>query len=148
MAALTATLLAGVGLATTGLGMAQQQSTADYNADLANIQGDAAKRAADEEAVRLSERQQELKASQRVAIAAGGGGSQQTQSLMLLAEQANKMQLDQIEVRRQGDIAQSQSRSRSLLYKGQGKEALLSGIGSMATQGYGAYQAYSAGRST
>lgn len=148
MAAITSAILAGAGLAATGVGMAQQQSAAKYNEDLAEIEGEVQQRAIEDEASRLADNQKELKASQRVAIAAGGGGSQQTQSLMLLADQANKMQLDQIELKRTGDVAGSRAKSRSLLAQMQGKEALLSGIGSLAKQGYSAYGAYQSTRST
>jgi hypothetical protein len=146
MGVATSIILGAAGLASTGIGMAQQQTESDYNADLAELEGREQKEAMDSEARRLSEQQQELKASQRVTLAAGGAGSQQTQPLMLLADQANKMQLDQIEMRRQGRTAQSRGRSRSLIERMRGKQKLLSGTGSMIRQGYGVYQSAAANR--
>lgn len=140
MAVGTALLLGG--MAMQGVGMYQKKSMSDYNARLAEIEGARQERAADEEARMLADEQRELRASQRVALAAGGAGSMQEQPLMLLADQANKMQLDQIEIRRRGDIARSRARSRSLLQKMQGREAMLSGTGKLLGMGYSGYQAW------
>ncbi len=148
MAAVTSALIGAAGLAATGVGMAQQQSAADYNEKLAVLEGQQQEKAMDAEARRLSESQRELKASQRVALAAGGAGSGQEQPLMLLADQANKMQLDQIELSRRGDIARSKGKSRSLLAKMQGQEALIGGVSDIARQGYGLYKGYKGTRST
>lgn len=148
MAAVTAGILAAASLGATGYGMMQQKEEADYNAELAERAGQEQQEALESEARRLSDEQRDLKATQRVALAAGGGGSQQAQPLMLLADQANKMQQDQSELFRQGRLAKSRGKSQSLLYDMQGKERLISGAARMAGQGYGLYQGFRANRST
>lgn len=142
------TAIALAGLAASGAGMARQQTASNYNANLAELEGEQQKDAIAEENERLVDDQRQLRASQRVALATSGADISQTQPLMLLADQANKMSLDRLELQRRGNIAQSRGQSKSLLYKLQGRENLASGIGGLAKSGYNVYQGYKARKST
>ena len=131
-----------VGLGATVAGMLASEAEADYNATLARLQGEIEQKAFYEESRRLGEEQRELKASQRVALAAGGAGMGQEQSLMLLGDQANKMQLDQIELRKRGRIAKALGESRSLIAKMKGKERRTKGFAQLSRQTYGLGKEY------
>lgn len=113
----------------------QQQRMEEYNAEVAEAQGRAESAAIEAEAGRLADEQREEKATQRVMTAQAGGGLASGQNIMILAEQAQKMQMDQLELQRQSDIAVQRGESQSLLAKERGKQALIAGIGQSVQRG-------------
>lgn len=112
---------------------------AEYAADIAEAQGRAQSLAIGAEAERLAEDQREVKAQQRVTAAQSGGGLSSGQNILVLAEQAQKMQMDQLELQRQQDLALSGAASKASLLKMRGKNAMTSGFLGAITSGAGTY---------
>jgi len=103
-----------------------QENMADYNAKVAQNEALATQQAIEAESAKLTKQQRELKAKQRMSIA-GRGGLQAGTDLLSLAEQAKEMQLDQLELRRQQDIAGARGASRAAMQRYQGKTAAYAG---------------------
>lgn len=140
---MTGTALA-LGLGAAGAGSSIMQGISarkqdEYGADVAMAQGRAESAAIGAEAERLAEEQRELKAEHRVAIAGAGGGLGAEQNISLLAEQAQKMQMDQLELQRQQDIAETGAATTASLLKRRGKSAETAGYLGAITSGAGAY---------
>ena len=112
---------------------------ADYQAQIALQQGRAQELAIGAEAERLADEQREIKAQQRVTAAQSGGGLSSGQNILLLAEQAQKMQMDQLELQRQQDLAVSGASTEASLLRQRGKNAQKASYLSAITSGAGAY---------
>ena len=139
----TSTLIAG-GLAAASAGAALMQGRAaqkeaDYNAEVAEEQARAEELAIGAEAERLADEQREVKAQQRVTAAASGGGLASGQNIMILAEQAQKMQMDQLELQRQQDITTDQGASQASLLRQRGDNARKGSYLSAITSGAGTF---------
>ena len=115
------------------------QKEAEYNADVVEANARAEELAIGAEAERLADEQREVKAQQRVTAAQSGGGLSAGQNIMVLAEQAQKMQMDQLELQRQQDIVTQRGESQASLLKQQGKAARTAGYLGAITSGAGAY---------
>ena len=94
--------LAGAGLSAYGSWMQgdAQHDAANYNAALMEQQAKLVEQASASETELANERARELKASQRAAVSKAGARSDSGTPLLLLAEQAGKMQRDILEMRR------------------------------------------------
>ena len=82
-----------------------------------------------------------MKSQQRVTAAASGGGLSSGQNIMILAEEARKMQMDQLELQRQQDLTLAKGKSQAALLKQQGKNANTASILNGVSSGVGAYSA-------
>ena len=103
-----------------------QESMAEYNAKVAENEALATQQAIEAERGRLTKAQRELKAKQRMSIA-GRGGLQAGTDLLSLAEQAKEMQLDQLELSRQKDIAGARGASQAAMQRYRGATAAYTG---------------------
>ena len=74
-----------------------------------------------------------------MTAAQSGGGLSSGQNILVLAEQAQKMQMDQLELQRQQDLALSGAASKASLLKMRGKNAMTSGFLGAITSGAGTY---------
>ena len=110
----------------------------EYNAKVAMIQSEAEQASIDFQSRQLVKQQREIKAQQRMSIAARGGLETGT-DLLSLIESAKNMQLDLLELERQQDIAQiagetqaQQARmgaeAQASAYKAQGRQAMIGGV--------------------
>ncbi len=115
------------------------QEEADYQAKVALARGKAEELAIGAEADRLADEQREIKGQQRVRAAQAGGGLSSGQNILLLAEQAQRMQMDQLELQRQQDLAVSGASTEASLLKMRGKNAKTGGYLNAITSGAGAY---------
>jgi hypothetical protein len=110
MAAISTVLAATAltGSAVSGYGQYQsgkaQQAQAKYNAAVAQNNASAKAASVGARADQLARQQRELRGKQSMAVAATGGMAAGT-DLLALADQASQMSLDQLELRRQKDIA-------------------------------------------
>mgnify|MGYP003108519746 FL=1 len=125
MAALT-TIAAGVAIAGAGMSAYGQyqagkahDAMAKYNAKVARQQADAESMAIAERGRRLARDQRELRGMQQAAVA-GTGGMIAGTDLLALADQSAQMSLDQLELKRQSDIAQlgGESKAQQSIYEG------------------------------
>jgi hypothetical protein len=112
---------------------------ADYNAQVAQQQAQSESLAIGAEAERLADEQREQRATGRVMAAQAGGGLSSGQNIMILAEEAQKMQMDQLEMQRQQDITLAQGASQASLLQQQGKNARTGSYLSAITSGAGSY---------
>ena len=119
-------------------GMAAKDQ-ADYEAQVALERGRAESLAIEAEAEQLSGEQREMKAQQRVRAAQAGGGLSAGQNILLLAEQAQKMQMDQLELQRQSEIAVQGGQTEASLLRQRGKNAQTAGYLGAITSGAGSY---------
>ena len=117
------------------------KNEADYAAQVAREKGKAESLAIGAEAERLSDEQREVKGQQRVSAAQSGGGLSSGQNILILAQQAQKMQMDQLELQRQQDIAERGASNEASLLKMQGKNAQTAGYLNAISSGRGAYSA-------
>jgi hypothetical protein len=114
-----------------------QEAMADYNAEIAQNEAIAQKQAIEAEARRMSKGHREAKARGRVSVSGRGGLAEGT-DLLALAEQSRNMQLDQLELQRQQDIAKTHGASQVAMYKYQGEQArspyrwISAGLGGLA----------------
>ena len=126
------------------------KAMAQYNANVARVNARSEADAIEFSARRLAKQQRELQAQQRMSVASRGGTLGGTDLLTLL-DQAEQMQLDQLELQRQADIATitGEQKARSTIYQGQqqaqiaraeGRAALAKGVLGAAS----AYANYSA----
>ena len=92
---------------------------AKYNAQVARQQADAESMAISERARRLARDQRELRGMQQAAVS-GTGGMIAGTDLLALADEAALMSLDQLELKRQSDIAQlgGESKAQQSIYEG------------------------------
>ena len=129
-----------------------QEAMAEYNADIARNEMVAQEQAIEAESRRLSKDQRSAKARGRVSVSGRGGLAEGT-DLLALAEQSRNMQLDQLELQRQQDIARAQGKSKMAMYDYQGKQArssmrwISAGLGGVA-QGAGAMASMSGPKTT
>lgn len=133
--------LAGAGVSAYGQYQAgkAQEAQANYNAAVAKNNAKAKAASIDARADQLARQQRELRGRQVAQISATGGMAAGT-DLLALADQAAQMSLDQIELRRQKDIALQGGDVEAAMQEFAGKTAryttrlgagasLLSGIG-------------------
>jgi len=97
---------------------------AEYDAQVALEEGRARALAIGAEGDRLADEQREVRAEQRVRAGASGGGLSASQNIMILAEQAQKMQMDQLELQRQEDIARTGAETEASLARFRGQSLL------------------------
>ncbi len=147
MPAVSSIILGGLAVASAGAGVMggmAAKKEAEYQADVAEANARAESLAIGAEAERLADEQREIKSQQRVTAAASGGGLSSGQNIMILAEQAQKMQMDQLELQRQQDITLATGKSQAKLLKMQGKNAytasLIGGVVQGGSLGVSAYQ--------
>jgi len=95
---------------------------AKYNAKIIEQEGRARDLAMKEQGRRLAEDQRGLKATQRMSVS-GRGGLNSGTDLLTLADEAEKMQLDQLELMRQRDINTKKTRHEAYMTRWQGKQA-------------------------
>ena len=122
------------------------KAMAQYNANVARVNARSEADAIEFSARRLAKQQRELQAQQRMSVASRGGTLGGTDLLTLL-DQAEQMQLDQLELQRQADIAtiSGEQQARSIIFQGQ-QQAQISkaqGRAAMAQGLLGAASAYS-----
>ena len=93
---------------------------AQYNANVARMNAQSEAAAIEQQTKRLGKQQRELKAQQRMSVASRGGTLGGTDLLTLL-DQAEQMQLDQLESIRQRDIAliSGEQEAQRTIYSGQ-----------------------------
>lgn len=143
MAVATATAIAlglgAMGAATSVMGGMAAKEEADYAAKVRLAEGRAEELAIGAEAERLADEQREVKAQQRVTAAQSGGGLSSGQNILVLAEQAQKMQMDQLELQRQQQLARSGAKTEASLISQRGQNAQTAGYLSAISSGAGAY---------
>lgn len=118
-----------------------QKAMADYNAKVAENEALAAQQAIQAEQAKMTRGQRGLKAQQRMSVASRGGVMAGT-DMMTLAEEAKMMQLDQLELQRQQDLAGIRGASEAAMSRYQGKQAKMKGrwtVGTALMQGVGTY---------
>lgn len=116
-----------------------QEAMAEYNAKVAENEALARQQAIEAESRELARGQREMKAQQRMSVAARGGLMAGT-DLMALAQEAKTMQLDQLELQRQQDLAGIRGASEAAMSRMQGKAAAQAGrwtAGATLLQGAG-----------
>ena len=103
-----------------------QEAMANYNATIAENEAIATQQAIQSESRELARGQRELKGRQRMSIS-GRGGLMAGTDLLLLAEQAKTMQLDQLELQRQQDLAGVRGASEAAMSRYKGATAASAG---------------------
>jgi hypothetical protein len=106
----------------------QRQAVSNMNARTIRQEGETSAQAIEESARRLGEDQRGLKATQRMSVASRGGLMGGT-DLLTLADEAEKMQLDQLELMRQRDVTKEKARYSAYLTKFQAKQQARAGFG-------------------
>jgi hypothetical protein len=125
-----------------------QEDVAQANARIAQQQAEAQAASIMAEREKLAEQQRGAKAQQRMSVASRGGLMGGT-DLLTLAEEAKKMQMDQLEMVRQRDIALTEGMNRAQMMKWQAKQQkragywtagaqMLGDVGSLASLGLSA----------
>ena len=101
-----------------------QEAMHKYNAQVAENEALAQQYAVDAERQKLTDAQRGVKATQRMSVASRGGLMAGT-DLSTLANEAAEMQLDQLELMRQSDIAALRGKSAAAMerYKAKGAKA-------------------------
>ena len=125
-AAVTSMASAGMGAYAAYQQGKQQKAMADYNAKIAENEAIAQQQAIESERQRLADAQRGMKAKQRMSVSSRGGLAEGT-DLMSLAEQAKVMQLDQLELMRQKNLAGVRGASQAAMSRYQGQMAKTSG---------------------
>jgi hypothetical protein len=100
----------------------ERQAMAKRNARIIEQDAMAADAAMRESGRRLADDQRDLKARQRMSVS-GRGGLMGGTDLLTLADEAEKMQLDQLEIVRQRDINKEKSLYDARMQRYQGKQA-------------------------
>ncbi len=143
MAVATGTALAigmgGLGLASGVMQGSMEKDSLKYQAKVAKADAKAESLAIGAQAEQLADDQREMRSMQRVTAAQSGGGLSSGQNIMILAEQARKMQMDQLELQRQQDLTLMKGRQTSSLLKQQGKNAMIGGVLKGISGGIGAF---------
>ena len=123
-----------LGAAGTYLGGVQQEKMAEYNAAVMMQRAKATRQAMESETRLMAEGARRTTASQTAAYAKSGASISGGTPLLVLAEQAGKMQLDILEHRRNRMIEEQQYKSQAELLRIQGKQAKMAGtIGAVST---------------
>jgi hypothetical protein len=135
----TAVVLGGVAAGASIMQGRAASKQAEYQADVAEAQGRAESAAIEAESRRLADEQRETKAQQRVVAAQTGGGLSAGQNILALAEEASKMQMDQLELQRQSGIATQGAQTQASLLRAQGKQAKKASYLDAISSGAGAY---------
>ena len=105
-----------------------RQAVSNRNADIIRQEGESSAAAIGASAERLARDQRGLKAKQRMSVASRGGLMGGT-DLLTLADEAEKMQLDQLELIRQRDITKEKARYSAYLTKFQARQEARAGFG-------------------
>jgi ketosteroid isomerase-like protein len=116
-----------------------QKAMADYNAKVAENEAIALEQATKANLATMFMDQRMTKAAQRMSVSGRGGTSSGT-DLMSLAYEAQKMQLDNLEVLRQRDVGIMTAKSNAAMSKYQGKQAKVKGrwtVGTALMKGVG-----------
>lgn len=103
-----------------------QEAMSKYNAKIAENEAIGRQQAIEAESRELARGQREMKARQRTSIS-GRGGLMAGTDLLLLAEQAKNMQLDQLELSRQQDLAGVRGASEAAMSRYKGATAASAG---------------------
>ena len=117
-----------LGAAGTYLGGVQQEKMAKYNAAVMMQRAKATRQAMESETRLMAEGARRTTASQTAAYAKSGASISGGTPLLVLAEQAGKMQLDILEQRRNRMIEEQQYKSQAAMLRYQGKQAKMAGI--------------------
>ena len=122
------------------------RAMAQYNANVARVNAEAESDAIEFSARRLAKEQRELQAMSRMSVSSRGGTLSGTDLLSYL-NQVEEMQLDQLELQRQSDIAtiSGEQQARSTIFQGQQQAAIAKAEGraALAKGVLGAASAYS-----
>lgn len=105
-----------------------RESMARYNANIIEQDAEAVAASYDASGRRLAKDQRGLKAKQRMSVASRGGLMGGT-DLLTLADEAEKMQLDQLELVRQRDIGVAKAKHAAYLTRFEAKQAAKAGFG-------------------
>ena len=117
-----------LGAAGTYLGGVQQEKMAKYNAAVMMQRAKATRQAMESETRLMAEGARRTTASQTAAYAKSGASISGGTPLLVLAEQAGKMQLDILEQRRNRMIEEQQYKSQAAMLRYQGKQEKMAGI--------------------
>ena len=120
-----------------------QEAMHKYNARVAENEALAQQYAIDAEQAKLTDAQRGLKAKQRMSVASRGGMMAGT-DLSTIAEEAKEMQLDQLELMRQRDIAGVRGQSQAAMERYKAKGAKSAGRWTVATSLIGGASTYAA----
>lgn len=103
-----------------------QEDVAQANARIIQQQAEQEAQSTDASRERLADQQRGMKATQRMSVASRGGMMGGT-DLLTLAEQAKEMQMDQLEMVRQRDIALIDGQNRANMAKWTAKQQKYAG---------------------
>lgn len=103
-----------------------QKSMMDYNARVAERQGQMARQAADLEEARQRNRTDKLLSSQRAAVAASGLDLEGS-PLLVMEESAAQSELDALLIRHSGSVAEAQANSQAAADRMSGRAAKMQG---------------------
>lgn len=109
------------------------EDVAEANARIAQEQAQAQASAIDYERERLQDSQRGVKAKQRMSVASRGGLMAGT-DLLTLAEESRKMQMDNLEMVRQRDIALITGQNKAAMMKWQAKSQKRAGYWTAGAQ--------------
>ena len=127
------------------------RAMAQYNANVARMNAKSEADSIEFSARRLAKQQREMQAQQRMSVASRGGMIGGTDLLTLL-DQAEQMQLDQLELVRQRDIAtiRGDQAAQGAIYQGQQQAAVAKAQGraAIAQGALGVATAYAGYKST
>mgnify|MGYP003124735418 FL=1 len=109
------------------------RAIAQYNANVFRANAEAESDAIEFSAIRLAKEQRELQAMSRMSVASRGGTLEGTDLLSYL-NQVEEMQLDQLELQRQADIATitGEQKAQGAIYQGQQQAAIAKAEGRAA----------------
>lgn len=141
MAAMTAMVIAGAGIAMKAAGAYAEYEQTKENAEIVKKEGEIQEAAAIEEAEIMARQQDKIKASSRVAVAKAGG-SGQDQPLLLLAEQSNNMQHDRMNTVKAGYAARRKAEHTAQIMKRDAKWSAVAAAGDIAMMGASAGMSY------
>lgn len=99
-----------------------QEDVADANARLIEQRAEMQAQSIEAERERLTDAQRKIKATQRMSVASRGGLMGGT-DLLTLAQEAKEMQMDQLEMVRQRDIARITGANQAAMQRWQGEQA-------------------------
>jgi hypothetical protein len=156
MVALIGAIAAIAGTALSAYGTYQagqaQKAMANYNARLANNEAIAREQATKAETERMRDENRRIRASQEAGYSASGAMASSGTPLLVMAEEAGKMEMDVMNMQRTGAMQAQASRAQAKLDKYSGKMAARSaniGAGATLLTGTGsAAMSYSAAKTT
>jgi hypothetical protein len=105
-----------------------KEAMSRYNAGIIEQESVANQQAMTEQRRVLADDQRGLKATQRMSVA-GRGGLNEGTDLLTLADEAEKMQLDQLELQRQQNVKAAQSQHAAYMTKFEAEQQQRAGLG-------------------